>query len=170
MRPIQAATLPVSLAGHNLVATAETGSGKTMCFAVVALAAISKNKKTPQVLIMAHNRALLDQLSDEMDKLCTNLKGEVTSAYADSANRGGGNFQAHTQIIVGTAPALNRLVREGRINTQGIKLIIADEVDDIMAQCSPIPADEIFKNMIQAVQRARKRPQVRKSSNGWCKD
>lgn len=83
VRPIQAATLPVSLAGHNLVATAETGSGKTMCFATVALAAVSKTKKAPQVLIMAHNRPLLDQLTDEMDKLCSSLNNEITCAFAD---------------------------------------------------------------------------------------
>ncbi len=163
MRPVQAATLPVSLAGHNLVATAETGSGKTMCFAVVALAAVSKTRRTPQVLIMAHNRALLDQLTDEMDKLCKNLDNEVTCAFADRADRGGGDYTPSTQIVIATAATLNDMLRNGKIPTRDIKLVIADEVDDIFSQ-KPVNGrggtDHVIMQLISRIENERRRPQV----------
>jgi superfamily II DNA/RNA helicase len=119
----------VSLAGNNIVATAETGSGKTMCFATVALAAVSRNKKAPQVLIMAHNRPLLDQLCDEMDKLCSSLNNEITCAFADRQDRGGGTYVPSTQIVIATAGTLNMMLRKQQLPTRDIKLVIADEVE-----------------------------------------
>ncbi len=163
VRPVQAATLPVSLGGNNLVATAETGSGKTMCFAVVALAAVSKTRRTPQVLIMAHNRALLDQLTDEMDKLCTSLEGEVTCAFADRADRGGGDYTPTTQIVIATASQLNGMLRTGSIPTRDVKLVIADEVDDIFSQKADNArggTDHVISQVIQKIERERRRPQV----------
>jgi len=43
--------LPISLRGYNLIATAETGSGKTMCFAVAALAAVNTSLRKTQVCV-----------------------------------------------------------------------------------------------------------------------
>jgi len=163
VRPIQAATLPVSLAGHNLVATAETGSGKTMCFATVALAAVSKTKPCPQVLIMAHNRPLLDQLCDEMEKLCTSLNNQVTCAFADRSDRGGGNYVNTTQIVIATAGQLNFMLKKGTIPTKDLKLVIADEVDDIFSQKSDgrtDGTDQIISQIIQRIERQRRRPQI----------
>jgi len=157
VRPIQGATLPQSLRGHNLVATAETGSGKTMCFAVVAIAAVQMSKSCPQVLIMAHNRPLLDQLCDEMDKLCTSLGNQVKCSFVDRDDRG----DPTAQIILSTAGQLKQKVRKGDIPIRDVKLVIADEVDDIFSQNKEQRGEtDLISALIQQIERGRRRPQV----------
>jgi len=168
VRPIQAATIPASLSGFNIVATAETGSGKTMCFAVAALAAIEPSKQRPQVLIMAHNRPLLDQLCDEVDKLCAALRDKcgvnLAWAFVDNERRGGPAINTQAQIILSTANQLGNKVRDNRLPCGDVKLLIADEVDDIFAQSGGREsADEIIVKVLrQCVQQnpKRQRPKV----------
>jgi len=175
MRPIQGATLPNSLRGYNLVATAETGSGKTMCFAVAALAAVSPSVAKPQVLISAHNRTLLDQLCDEMDKLCDALKrlrpsqAPITWSYVDSrdSNR---SFNPSAHVILSTAGQLAGKLRKD-IDSSHVKLIVADEVDDILNQSGDSHGrqhgdshgrqqDPAMTSIIQSVSKHFSRPQV----------
>mmetsp|Transcript_34185 Transcript_34185/g.80991 ORF Transcript_34185/g.80991 Transcript_34185/m.80991 type:complete len:596 (+) Transcript_34185:460-2247(+) len=156
VRPIQGATLPCSLRGYNLVATAETGSGKTMCFAVVAVCAVVPAVAKTQVLIMAHNRTLLDQLCEEMDKLCTSTGNQVRWAFADSKDRGGGRVDPTAHILLATAMQMRNAVRD--IDLAYIRLIVADEVDDIFSQND---TDKVIQELIdQTTRRAGRRPQV----------
>ena len=159
VRPIQGATLPVSLRGYNLIATAETGSGKTMCFAVAALAAIDSYKVQPQVLIMAHNRTLLDQLCDEMDKLTTALtrmsdRPPITWSFVDRSDQQK-SFNPTAHVILSTAGQLAGKIKKD-LNVSGVKLLVGDEVDDILGQSSGAMQD-----ILNGCERhARQKPQV----------
>merc|ERR1719409_1627677 len=161
VRPIQGATLPVSLRGFNLIATAETGSGKTMCFAVASIAAVDVNSGAgPQVLIMAHNRTLLDQLCDEMDKLIAAIKAlrpgspPITWSYVDNKDSSK-QFNADAHVILSTAGQLANKVKRD-LNVRGVKLVVADEVDDILSSSAPAMRD-ILQGCAKA---AGKAPQV----------
>src|ERR1700757_1239028 len=66
--PIQAQAIPMALAGHDLIATAQTGTGKTAAFILPALQMLSKpprnNSRGPRILVLTPTRELANQVTD----------------------------------------------------------------------------------------------------------
>ena len=69
MTPIQAASLPVALAGHDLIAQAKTGSGKTAALALALLARLNVRRFAVQALVRCPARELADQVTQEIRRL-----------------------------------------------------------------------------------------------------
>ena len=69
MTPIQAASLPIALAGHDLIAQAKTGSGKTAAFALALLARLDTKRFDVQALVLCPTRELADQVTQEIRRL-----------------------------------------------------------------------------------------------------
>ena len=63
MTPIQAASIPVLLEGHDVIGRSQTGSGKTAAFVLPILHKLSIHDKTPQALILAPTRASFFSIS-----------------------------------------------------------------------------------------------------------
>ena len=63
MTPIQAASLPLALAGHDLIAQAKTGSGKTAAFALALLANLNVRRFAVQALVLCPTRELAEQVT-----------------------------------------------------------------------------------------------------------
>src|SRR3989338_983133 len=66
MTPIQAASLPLALAGHDLIAQAKTGSGKTAAFALSLLTRLNPRRFAVQALVLCPTRGLADQVTQEI--------------------------------------------------------------------------------------------------------
>ncbi|HJX57087.1 MAG TPA: DEAD/DEAH box helicase, partial [Thiobacillus sp.] len=69
MTPIQAASLPIALAGHDLIAQAKTGSGKTAAFALALLNRLNPRRFAVQALVLCPTRELADQVTQEIRRL-----------------------------------------------------------------------------------------------------
>ena len=69
MTPIQAASLPIALAGHDLIAQAKTGSGKTAAFALALLNRLNPRYFAVQALVLCPTRELADQVTQEIRRL-----------------------------------------------------------------------------------------------------
>src|SRR5215469_11188604 len=69
MTPIQAASLPLALAGHDLIAQARTGSGKTAAFALALLQRLDPRPFDVQALVLCPTRELADQVTQEIRRL-----------------------------------------------------------------------------------------------------
>ena len=69
MTPIQAASLPLALAGHDLIAQAKTGSGKTAAFALALLANLNVRRFAVQALVLCPTRELAEQVTQEVRRL-----------------------------------------------------------------------------------------------------
>ncbi len=69
MTPIQAASLPLALAGKDLIAQAKTGSGKTAAFALPLLANLDARRFAVQALVLCPTRELADQVTQEIRRL-----------------------------------------------------------------------------------------------------
>ena len=69
MTPIQAASLPLALAGHDLIAQAKTGSGKTAAFALALLANLNVRRFAVQSLVLCPTRELAEQVTQEVRRL-----------------------------------------------------------------------------------------------------
>src|ERR1700721_2925141 len=69
MTPIQAASLPIALAGHDLIAQAKTGSGKTAAFALALLHRLDVRNFAVQAMVLCPTRELADQVTQEIRRL-----------------------------------------------------------------------------------------------------
>src|SRR6195952_5807079 len=69
MTPIQAASLPITLSGHDLIAQAKTGSGKTAAFALTLLTNLNPRRFAVQALVLCPTRELAAQVTQEIRRL-----------------------------------------------------------------------------------------------------
>lgn len=132
--PIQAESIPVLLQGSDLLAQAQTGTGKTAAFVLPMLCHIDPGKKLPQTLILAPTRELAIQVAEACQQYAKHLDGlQVTSIY------GGQDYQIqlkalkrHPQVIVGTPGRLMDHMRRGSLDLSGITTVILDEADEML--------------------------------------
>src|SRR5512138_4019951 len=73
--PIQAACIPVLLAGNDLLGEAQTGTGKTAAFALPVLARLDLALKKPQALVLAPTRELAIQVAEAFQKYAKHMPG-----------------------------------------------------------------------------------------------
>ncbi|WDD90785.1 ATP-dependent RNA helicase DbpA [Burkholderia sp. FERM BP-3421] len=134
MTPIQAASLPLALAGHDLIAQAKTGSGKTAAFALSLLARLDTSRFDVQALVLCPTRELADQVTQEIRRLARaeeNVK--VLTLCGGTPIRPQAASLAHgAHVVVGTpGRILDHLDREalalGALNT-----LVLDEADRML--------------------------------------
>ena len=145
-RPIQSAVIPLALEGHDLIACAETGTGKTVAFVVpmlqrlveqgTVLAAESHDAASStksRVLVLAPTRELAVQIEDEIHGLSYHTA--VTSAAVYGGVEMGGQeraLRAGVDIIVATPGRLMDHMRQQNADLSGIELLVLDEADRMM--------------------------------------
>ena len=134
MTPIQAATLPLALAGKDLIAQAKTGSGKTAAFSLPLLANLNPRRFAVQALVLCPTRELAEQVTQELRRLARaedNIKiltlcgGAVVRTQIASLAHG-----AH--IVVGTpGRILDHLARE-TLALDALNTLVLDEADRML--------------------------------------
>lgn len=134
MTTIQERALPLALEGHDLLAQAKTGSGKTAVFGLTILNTVNIDNLKPQSLVLCPTRELAEQVAKEVrtfGRLLKNLRvlsicGGVAQIHQEKSLEHG----AH--IIIGTPGRVLRLLKEGHLNLDGIQSFILDEADKML--------------------------------------
>ena len=143
-RPIQSAVIPLALAGHDLIACAETGTGKTAAFVVPMVQRLLTNHRAnvtdasapaakSRVLILAPTRELAVQIEDEIHGLSYHTS--ITSAAVYGGVEMGPQeraLKAGVDIIVATPGRLIDHMRQQNADLSGIELLVLDEADRMM--------------------------------------
>jgi ATP-independent RNA helicase DbpA len=135
MTPIQAASLPLTLAGHDLIAQAKTGSGKTAAFSLPLLSRLEVQPNTGvQALVLCPTRELADQVSQELRRLARaedNIK--VLTLCGGSPIRPQLASLTHgAHIVVGTpGRILDHLSRES-LALSALNTLVLDEADRML--------------------------------------
>ena len=134
MTPIQAASLPLALAGRDLIAQAQTGSGKTAAFALALLAKLDARNPATQALVLCPTRELADQVTQEIRRLARaedNIKaltlcgGVPIRSQLDSLAHG-----AH--IVVGTPGRISDHLERGTLVLAALRTLVLDEADRML--------------------------------------
>jgi ATP-independent RNA helicase DbpA len=134
MTPIQAASLPLALAGHDLIAQARTGSGKTAAFGLALLARLQASQSAVQALVLCPTRELADQVAQELRRLAraeANLKvlvlcgGTPIRPQVDSLAHG-----AH--VVVGTPGRVLDHLDRGSLALGSLATLVLDEADRML--------------------------------------
>ena len=141
-RPIQSAVITLSLAGSDLIACAETGSGKTCAFVVPMLQRLlidgaedgdTAAPKKSRVLVLAPTRELAVQIEDEIHGLSYHTA--ITSAAVYGGVEMGPQeraLKAGVDIIVATPGRLIDHMRQQNADLSGVELLVLDEADRMM--------------------------------------
>ncbi|MBL8434530.1 MAG: ATP-dependent RNA helicase DbpA [Zoogloea sp.] len=134
MTPIQAASLPVALAGNDLIAQAKTGSGKTAAFGLPLLQRLDPRRFAVQAMVLCPTRELAEQVSQEIRRLARfeeNIKvltlcgGAPIRPQADSLAHG-----AH--VVVGTPGRLMDHLSRGSLKLDALATLVLDEADRML--------------------------------------
>ncbi len=104
MTPIQAQSLPVILQGKDLIAQAETGSGKTAAFAIGLLSRLNARLFSVQALVLCPTRELADQVGKEIRRLASHIPNVKLLTLCGGVPVGPqlNSLQHGAHIIVGT--------------------------------------------------------------------
>lgn len=133
--PIQQQTIPLLLEKDtDIIALAQTGTGKTAAFSIPLLHKIDTNSKHTQALIIAPTRELCVQISNDIKNLAKHQdKINVVAVY------GGANIETQirslkkgSQIIVATPGRLVDLIDKKVIDLSKIKVLVLDEADEML--------------------------------------
>lgn len=132
--PVQVKSIPLLLEGHDLLAQAQTGTGKTAAFALPILEKIDVQSDTTQALIIAPTRELAIQVAEAMQSYAKFLPGfhvlpifggQEYSRQLKALKRG-------PQVVVGTPGRLMDHLRRGTLSIQHTHTVILDEADEML--------------------------------------
>jgi ATP-dependent RNA helicase DbpA len=134
MTPIQAASLPITLAGDDLIAQAATGSGKTAAFALPLLAKLDATIRDTQALVLCPTRELADQVTQELRRLARaedNVKIlTLCGGIPMRPQRASLEFGAH--IAVGTPGRIMDLLDVQALDLRELETLVLDEADRML--------------------------------------
>jgi superfamily II DNA/RNA helicase len=135
--PIQAEAIPTIMAGHDLMASAQTGTGKTAAFILPSLHRIAEpsaiRSKGPRVLVLTPTRELAQQVSDAATKYGKNMRLKVVSILGGMPyplqNK---LLSSPVDILVATPGRLIDHIERGRIDFSRLEILIMDEADRML--------------------------------------
>ncbi|UJF34148.1 DEAD/DEAH box helicase [Paenibacillus hexagrammi] len=131
--PIQHQSIPVLLSGSDVIAQAQTGTGKTLAFVLPMLEIVNVNKPDVQALILTPTRELAIQITSELQKLAPVTGANVLAAYGgQDVERQLRKLQGNIHIVVGTPGRLLDHLRRGSLNFYKLKMLVLDEADQML--------------------------------------
>ena len=134
MTPIQAAALPLALEGHDLIAQAKTGSGKTVAFALPLLTNLDPRRFVVQALVLCPTRELAEQVTQEIRRLARfedNIK--VLALVGGSIMRPQMASLAHgAHVVVGTPGRIMDHLQRESLNLSALNTLVLDEADRML--------------------------------------
>ena len=134
MTPIQAASLPLTLAGRDLIAQASTGSGKTAAFGLPLLERLNQRWFAVQALVLCPTRELADQVATEIRRLARaqeNIK--VVTVYGGVPTRNQiASLENGAHIVVGTPGRVMDLIDRGALDISNVQTLVLDEADRML--------------------------------------
>ena len=132
--PIQAQTIPLLLAGQDVLGQAQTGTGKTAAFALPILSKIDLKQKKPQVLVLAPTRELAIQVAEAFQTYAAKLKGfHVLPIYGGQDYRSQIRaLQRGVHVVVGTPGRVMDHMRRETLRLDNLKTLVLDEADEML--------------------------------------
>lgn len=142
---IQSLAIKPILLGRNVIAQAQSGTGKTGAFSIGILQNINTEEQTTQALVLAPTRELADQIYSFFKQIGMRMKGLQISIF-----KGGTSVQQQKEeavklphIIIATPGRALALIEEGFLRCENLKMVCLDEADNLL--------DEGFINQVQEI-------------------
>jgi ATP-dependent RNA helicase DeaD len=132
--PIQAATIPVLLAGRDMLGQAQTGTGKTAAFALPMLSQIEVRHGPPQGIVLVPTRELAIQVAEAFQRYASKIKGfHVLPIYGGQSYAPQlASLKRGAQVVVGTPGRVMDHLRRGTLDLGGVTCLVLDEADEML--------------------------------------
>ncbi|HGO9347975.1 TPA: DEAD/DEAH box helicase [Neisseria meningitidis] len=139
--PIQAAAIPKALAGHDLLAAAQTGTGKTAAFMLPSLerlkryatASTSPAMHPVRMLVLTPTRELADQIDQNVQGYIKNLPLRHTVLFGGmNMDKQTADLRAGCEIVVATVGRLLDHVKQKNISLNKVEIVVLDEADRML--------------------------------------
>jgi ATP-dependent RNA helicase DeaD len=132
--PIQAESIPLILAGHDLLGQAQTGTGKTAAFALPMLANLDADLNHPQLLVLAPTRELAIQVAEAFQVYASfSQKIKVLPVYGgQSYDNQIRQLKRGVQVIVGTPGRVIDHIKRRTLKLDKLRFLVLDEADEML--------------------------------------
>ncbi len=147
--PVQEKTIPFLLEStQDVVALAQTGTGKTAAFGLPIIQQIDTTKKAVQALILSPTRELAMQIAKDLQAYSKNVSGFKTAVvYGGSDIRAQiKEIERHPQVVVGTPGRTLDLIKRGKLKVDEIRWVVLDEADEMLSMGFKDDLDAILEN------------------------
>src|ERR1700756_4421069 len=134
MTPVQAASLPIALAGHDLIAQAKTGSGKTAAFSLALLARLDAGSYAGQAMVLCPTRDLADQGTQQIRRPAgaeETIRG-LTLCGGTPMRPQTASLEHGAHIVVGSPGRIMDHLERGSLPLQSLNTLVLDEADRML--------------------------------------
>ena len=148
--PVQEEVIPYLLGeGNDVIALAQTGTGKTAAFGIPLLQKIDPNNRATQALILSPTRELCLQISDDINDFAKYIQGiNIVPVYGGTSIMNQIHALKHgAQIIVATPGRLIDLMNRGVANLDTVSNVVLDEADEMLNMGFSESINEIFEHV-----------------------
>ena len=148
--PIQTKAIIPIQKGKDIIAQAQSGTGKTAAFTIGALSRINVNQNENQVLIMVPTHELAQQISSVVGSLSSMVDGiKIKTIIGGSSIDSDINDMRENppHIIVGCPGRVYDMIRRKHINAQKLKLVILDEADEMLSSGFKEQVYNVFQHL-----------------------
>ncbi|MGO4456863.1 DEAD/DEAH box helicase [Streptomyces sp. M-16] len=133
--PIQAATLPNTLAGRDALGRGRTGSGKTLAFGLALLARTAGRRAEPRqplALVLVPTRELAQQVTDALTPYARSVKLRLATVVGGmSIGKQAGALRGGAEVVVATPGRLADLIERGDCRLDQVDITVLDEADQM---------------------------------------
>ncbi|MET8625538.1 DEAD/DEAH box helicase [Kitasatospora sp. NPDC004669] len=133
--PIQAATLPDSIAGRDVLGRGRTGSGKTLAFGLPLLARTAGRRadaRHPLALVLVPTRELAQQVTEALTPYANAVNLRITTVVGGMGiGRQANAVRRGTEVLVATPGRLDDLIGRGDVNLSDVAITVLDEADQM---------------------------------------
>jgi ATP-dependent RNA helicase DeaD len=134
LTPIQETAIPEALKGKDIIGQAQTGSGKTIAFAIPILSKIFVPDKSPQAIVLCPTRELCMQVASEISKVAANIrKLKVLAVYGGQPiGKQTRVLKKGVHVVVGTPGRVIDHIERGNLDLIGVESVVLDEADEML--------------------------------------
>tara|TARA_B110000908_G_C10243005_1_gene447117 strand:- start:573 stop:1736 length:1164 start_codon:yes stop_codon:yes gene_type:complete len=143
---IQKKAIKPIIAGRDIIAQAQSGTGKTASFLIGSMSRVDKSNPNVQVIIICPNRELANQIKFNFDAFNTYL--ELTSALIMGGTSVEQNFKdldRGVQVVIGTPGRIYDMMRRYALKTNSLKCFVMDEADEMLSRGFKDQLCDIFR-------------------------
>jgi superfamily II DNA/RNA helicase len=155
--PIQKKSIVPILKGKDVIAQAQSGTGKTACFAISSIELVNTSLKNTQAIIMSPTRELSAQIKSVVDALAINIssfKSQLLVGGTDLDNDIINLKENQPHVIIGCPGRIYDILRRKYINLELVKLLILDEADEMLSTGFKEQVYNIFNLLPSNIQKA----------------
>jgi len=151
--PIQDKSIPIILSGKDVIAQAQSGTGKTGAFSIGNLCMIDESKQTIQSIIIVPTRELADQVTKVITELSSYTKISVLKVIGGTnVNECRNDLNKNPHIVVGTPGRILDMINRRDLPTIDIKILTFDEADEILSHGFKSDIHDIIQQVDKSTQ------------------